>query len=203
MTENITSLPCDEATIERIKTTMRRSDEEALALLDATMPQHPADARLALLRGSIYAHQGRYAGAFADLSQAIVIAPELHAARFMLGYLELCHKGPVQALAVWEPLTALPEDHPLGDFSRGLTRLLTGDIPQARAYLHRGLQHNAEYPELTPFVQSLIERSHALVDDGTAPAAQDANDVPEAQESDDFGSGHHLLLGDYLARRDH
>ncbi|MGH8080811.1 MAG: tetratricopeptide repeat protein, partial [Lysobacter sp.] len=127
--------PCDDGTIEAIKAAMLRSDDEALAMLDQAIGQHPADARLALLRGSVYASQGQYAGAFADLSQAIVMAPELHAARFMLGYLELCHKGAAQAIAVWHPLTQLDDSQALGDFARGLTQLVTGQPEQARAYL--------------------------------------------------------------------
>lgn len=186
--------PCDDATIDAIKLAMRQSDEAALELLDAAIKRHPADARLALLRGSVFASQGHYPGAFADLSQAIVMAPELHAARFMLGYLELCHKGAAQAIAVWQPLTVLDEGDALGNFARGLTQLVTGDIEQARAYLQRGLDENAKHPELSPFVEALIAKSYEIVD---------STDRQDAGTEDEPSPSSHLLLGDYLARRDH
>lgn len=204
-------IACDDDTLDAIKAAMQRSDDEALALLDAAVSRHPADARLALLRGSVYASQGAYPHAFADLSQAVVMAPELYAARFMLGYLELCHRGAAQAIAVWHPLTQLGEHEALGDFARGLTLLVTGEPEQARAFLQRGLEGNRDHPELSPFVQSLIEKSHEIVAAGEpapvpgfgavpdAPAADGANDG----EDEEPGNGSHLLLGGYLDRRDH
>ncbi|SDZ15790.1 hypothetical protein SAMN04487939_1197 [Lysobacter sp. yr284] len=204
-------IACDDDTLDAIKAAMQRSDDEALALLDAAVSRHPADARLALLRGSVYASQGAYPQAFADLSQAVVMAPELYAARFMLGYLELCHRGAAQAIAVWHPLTQLGEHEALGDFARGLTLLVTGEPEQARAFLQRGLEGNRDHPELSPFVQSLIEKSHEIVAAGEpapvpgfgavpdAPVADGANDG----EDEEPGNGSHLLLGGYLDRRDH
>ncbi|ALN93538.1 tetratricopeptide repeat protein [Lysobacter gummosus] len=201
---------CDDATIEAIKAAMHRSDDEALAMLDQAIARHPADARLALLRGSVYASLGQYPGAFADLSQAIVMAPDLHAARFMLGYLELCHKGAAQALAVWQPLTQLDESQPLGDFARGLTQLVTGQPEQARAYLQRGLDGNRDHPELSPFIATLIEKSHEIVADAADAQAGDSAlaagiAIAEANpaDGDEPSPSSHLLLGDYLARRDH
>lgn len=205
-------IACDDDTLDAIKAAMQRSDEEALALLDAAVSRHPADARLALLRGSVYASQGAYPQAFADLSQAVVMAPELYAARFMLGYLELCHRGAAQAIAVWHPLTQLGEHEALGDFARGLTLLVTGQPEQARAFLQRGLEGNRDHPELSPFVQSLIEKSHEIVAAGEPAPVPGFGAVPAAAETDhdtgdgadeDLGNGSHLLLGGYLDRRDH
>lgn len=203
-------IACDDDTLDAIKAAMQRSDEEALALLDAAVAEFPADPRLALLRGSVYASQGAYPQAYADLSQAVVMAPELHAARFMLGYLELCHRGAAQAIAVWHPLTRLGEHEALGDFARGLTALVTGEPEQARAYLQRGLEANRDHPELSPFVQSLIEKSHEIVVDaapapvpGFAAPPVAAAEEENADPDDDAGAGGHLLLGGYLDRRDH
>jgi|GEM_PF-589888 len=203
-------IACDDDRIDAIKAAMNRSDDEALALLDAAVAEFPADARLALLRGSVYASLNAYPQAFADLSQAVVMAPELHAARFMLGYLELCHRGAAQAIAVWHPLTRLGENEALGDFARGLTALVTGEPDQARAYLQRGLETNRDHPELSPFVQSLIEKSHEIVADAApspmpgfaAPPVADAA-AEEQDDDDNAGTGSHLLLGGYLDRRDH
>lgn len=202
-------IACDDDTLDTIKTAMQRDDAEALALLDAAVSRHPADPRLALLRGSIHAAQGAYPQAFADLSQAVVMAPELYAARFMLGYLELCHRGAAQAIAVWHPLTELGEHEALGDFARGLTLLVAGQPEQARTFLQRGLDGNRDHPELSPFVQSLIEKSHEIAGEpapvpgfGAVPPVP-AADADSDSEGEDLGNGSHLLLGGYLDRRDH
>jgi Flp pilus assembly protein TadD len=177
---------CNDIEMERIKQAMHRSDSEAIEMLDAAMLIHPADPRLALLRGSIYASQQNYQAAQSDLTQAIVLDPDLHAARFMLGYLELCHAHPAKAAGVWQPLTTLTDNDSMRDFALGMIHLIGDRFAEAARLFEQGLRSDQATPEIASFIQDLLEKTRQTM-------AENGDD----DDGDNDPSASHLLLKGY------
>lgn len=189
MNENMAFL-CDQTTIDRVARLMQESEPEALNALAGAMTAHPHDARLLLMRGSIYASQGRSSDAHADLSRAIVLDPSLSTARFLLGYLELVTGKAGDAIAIWQPLVAYSPDTVLGLFAGGMVDLVLGRPADALELLTRGLQNETQVTALTPFILSMIPKIESMLTENGQ--TDEAN--PEV------GAGH-FLLADYLANR--
>lgn len=177
---------CNDIEMERIKQVMHRSDSEAIEMIDEAMLVHPADPRLALLRGSIYASQQNYEAAQSDLAQAIVLGPDLHTARFMLGYLELCHANPAKAAGIWQPLTTLTDNDSMRDFALGMINLIGDHFAEAVRLFEQGLQSDQATPEIVSFIQDLLEKTRqTMVENG------------DGDDDDNGGTAPHLLLKGY------
>ncbi|MGH8038004.1 MAG: hypothetical protein ACRES5_34870 [Pseudomonas sp.] len=176
---------CNDAKMEQIKLAMGRSDAEPIELISVAMQTFPADARLTLLRGSIYASQGNYGAAHADLTQAIALDPGLHAARFMLGYLELCHTQTIKAAAVWWPLTEVTDNDAMRNFARGMLSLIEDDFVDAARLFEEGLRHEGASPEISSFIQALLINTRR-----TMEGSDSGDDITSER-------GSHLLLSGY------
>jgi tetratricopeptide (TPR) repeat protein len=181
---------CDQATIDLIAQRMQDDEDGALALLAESLAVSPQDARLYLLRGAIQAQRGAAVDARADFSHAIVLDPAQHAARYMLGHLELVGGQAERAVAIWAPLLPLREQA-IGHFADGMTELVAGRTQQALAELQHGLALASPADALAAFFRTTvatIEQSLAA----TEPAA--ASDTEE-------DGGSHYLLAEYLSSR--
>jgi len=147
---------------------------DALALVERMINPYPGDARLHFLRGSILAGSGRPIEAHLSLSRAVEIDPDFTLARFQLGFFELTSSEVARALATWEPLQSLPEDHYLRQFVTGLTHLIHDRFPETIAALEAGIAANQENPPMNGDMQLIIDRCRTLTP-ASAPAAQEAS----------------------------
>ncbi|WP_235524094.1 tetratricopeptide repeat protein [Sphingomonas sp. Leaf33] len=148
---------------------------DELAFAERLIAAYPDDARLHFLRGSFLAGSGRPIEAHASLSLAVQLAPDFHLARFQLGFFELTSAEPARALATWEPLGALPEDHYLSHFVAGLTHLIHDRFPETIRELEVGISANGENPPLNRDMALIIEQCGGL-----APPPAAAEPVEEA-----------------------
>jgi tetratricopeptide (TPR) repeat protein len=189
MNENMAFL-CDQTTIDQVARLMQESEPEALDALADAMANHPHDARLLLMRGSIYASQGRSSEAHTDLSRAIILDPSLSTARFLLGYLELISGKAGDAVAIWQPLAAYSPDTVLGLFAGGMVDLVQGRAESALELFTRGLQGESQATALTPFIQSMIPKIESILAENG-----------QADRSNLEVDAGHFLLADYLANR--
>jgi len=181
---------CDQATIDLIASRMQDDENGAMALIADALATSPQDARLYLLRGAIQAQRGGAAEARADFSHAIVLDPVLHAARYMLGHLELVEGQAERAVAIWTPLLPLKHEA-MGCFASGMCEFVAGRMPDALAELRRGLDLSPPSDALASFFRSTvaaIERSMSQVPSSAVPA-------------DDEEDGSHYLLAEYLSTR--
>lgn len=65
-----------EKTIESVKSMGRENDKRALSEADLLIGQHPSEPKVWSLRSYLYARQGRYEEALADISEAAKLAPD-------------------------------------------------------------------------------------------------------------------------------
>lgn len=181
---------CDQITIELIASRMQDDENGAMALIADALAVSPQDARLYLLRGAIQAQRGAAVEARTDFSQAIVLDPAQHAARYMLGHLELVEGQAERAVAIWAPLLPLTHEA-IGCFAGGMTAFVAGRTPEALAVLRRGL-------DLSPPADPLASFFHATVAaiERSAPEAP-----PAAVPATDEEHGSHYLLAEYLSTR--
>jgi Flp pilus assembly protein TadD len=165
---------------------MHHAEDDAMSMIAEALMNWPQDARLHLLRGAIHAQRGEASAARGDFSQAIILDPGQHAARYMLGHLELVEGQLAQAIAIWAPLSAL--DHSaMGHFARGMTDLAAGRTQEALVELRGGLSLSTD-DALASFFRSTvaaIERSFSEAQSTIAP--------------DNEKEGSHYLLSEYLS----
>jgi len=147
---------------------------DQLALVERMIEAYPNDGRLQFLRGSILAGSGRPIEAHLSLSRAVEIDPGFTLARFQLGFFELTSGEVARALATWEPLSALPEDHYLHFFVAGLTHLIHDRFAETIAALESGIAINEENLPLNGDMQLIIDRCRTLTP-ANAPAADEAS----------------------------
>ena len=176
--------------INRITEAMQDDEELALRILDEQYAAHPYDARLPMVRGPLLAGRGEYGVAGIDLRDALALAPAMHVARFMLGYLELVTSAPARAVTVWAPLLDLDSDPALQAFTQGMVLTVQDRLTEAQAAFRTGLAAGDTHPELVRLVRALEQAlGIALGQQGQAE--------PVGSEED---AGRHWLLGGYLAR---
>lgn len=141
----------------------RMSDGQAdhVTEIDALATEHPDDARLQFLKGSLLIGLGRHIEAHQALSRAIAIAPDFAIARFQLGLFQLTSGEADQALETWGRMDRLPDDHYLRKFVDGLRRLIRDDFDGAVTSLNEGIAINTENTPLNRDMQMLIDRCKA------------------------------------------
>lgn len=162
---------------------MQTDEELALRLLDQQCAAYRDDARLPMLRGALLASRGEHERAGRDLRDALALAPQMHVARFLLGYLELVTGAPERAVRVWEPLLELDDDPVLQAFGHGMVLTAQNRLAEAQVALRTGLEAGDGYPELASWVH--------VLEQALREAAPGQTTVEE---------GRHWLLGGYQAR---
>lgn len=124
---------CDQETMDRLANLMRHGDAtHTLAALTEALVVHPHDARIYLLRGSLYASEADVVHARLDLREAALLDPFLEEARFMLGYLEYTEGHLPEAQAVWKPLLGVADNSPIRMLATAMLSLLNGDTTRGR-----------------------------------------------------------------------
>jgi len=190
MTERFEMTLCSDEEMVQLLQAMQSDAPDALGFAERLIEAYPEDARLHFLRGSMLAGAGRPIEAHASLSRAVALAPDFSLARFQLGFFELTSGEAARALATWEPLDALPHDHYLAHFTRGLRHLIQDHFAETMRELEQGIAVNTENLPLNRDMQLIVEECGRLA--GPAPAAE-ASEEEEASATsfllDQFGRG--------------
>ena len=177
---------CGEAEMEQLVGAMRTGAGDEVALMERLIVAYPEDPRLHFLRGSVLASSNRPIEAHAALARSVELAPDFAIARFQLGFFELTSGEAARALATWERLDTLPDDHYLRHFVTGLRHLIHDRFPAAIAALRMGMAVNTENLPLNRDMQLLIERSAELT--GTAEPGDTGETSATSFFLDQFGS---------------
>ena len=177
-----------------------RDDEEgALRLLKRALALEPRNGVLHHLLGAVYAQLGMTLRAISSMTAAVECNPELIMARFQLGMLHFTDGDPDASEAAWQPLDALPEEHPLRLFRNGLLRMAVGDFAGAQTDLQTGLELNTEFTSLSGDMESMLALcAQALGEaeaDGETTGAAEAPAAPTGNPAD--AAAQHVLLSGY------
>src|SRR5687767_8911045 len=97
--------------------------DQAISLLKQAVASAPTDARCCYLLGAEYAQIGMFDRAAEQMSAAVKLDPNLHAARFQLGLLQLTSGQPDAAGQTWSGLDVLGPRHAFVLFKTGLLHL--------------------------------------------------------------------------------
>jgi tetratricopeptide (TPR) repeat protein len=159
MPDNPTRDHCPEDRLGTLVAALSANEPNAMHELDALMASYPSDARLHFLKGSLLAGAQDYTAARREMRRAVDLAPDYAVARFQLGLLILTSGEPHAALEAWGPLHALPPDHFLRLFVRGLTHLINDEFSDAISLLAQGVAHNNENPAMNRDMQLVIEEA--------------------------------------------
>ncbi|MCB1959225.1 MAG: hypothetical protein KDE68_01660 [Rhodocyclaceae bacterium] len=130
----------------------------ALRLLKDGAAQHPDHAAIAYQLGAEFAHLELFDAAEAQMTRALGLDAELHAARFHLGLLQITRSRFDEAIATWQALDALPDDHALRLYKQAFEILAEDRFEPARVLLTRGLAARGSTPALDRDMRTLLAR---------------------------------------------
>jgi tetratricopeptide (TPR) repeat protein len=147
------------------------TETNELAELRRAVLNDPRNADLRYLLGAEMAQQRDYEGAVLELSAAVALNPQLHAARFQLGLLHLTMAQPHHTVAVLAPLEDLDDTAALKFFKRGLEALIRDDFAPCIDNLQRGIELNTQIPPLNRDMQLIIDKVLALQQQQKAAAS--------------------------------
>lgn len=181
------AITCPDAELEKVAAEARRDDEAGLRALAALIQVYPLDPRLHFLQGSLLAGLQRYDEARRAMGRSVEIAPDFALARYQLGFLDLTSGRPLDAIAVWQPLGALPEDAPLRLFAEGLSHMAADRFADAARLLQEGMRANVEHPLINGDIQLILDEIRPLAQPGTA-------DAEDAESNSTAASAVDLLL---------
>jgi tetratricopeptide (TPR) repeat protein len=159
----------------------RNDSESSIGLLERVIAQDDRLAEAHYLLGAEYAGRGLYDQAIQRMRAALERKPELAAARFQLGLLQLTMARVEDATSTWGFLDLLPANHPLLLFKTGLLHLVRDEFESAAAALRAGMARNTENAPLNRDMQLVLERVAAAQSRGAAAEA----------------SGQHFLVSAY------
>lgn len=161
MNEPMPAQTCAPDVLGRLLKTVSANENQGLLEIEAALRNHPNDARLHFLKGSVLASAQRYDEGRDAIRRAITIEPDYALARFQLGFLELTSGLPAVAIDTWEPLDQLADDNPLRIFANGLGRLAVDDFASAFSMLESGIALNYEHPLINDDMQLIIDECRA------------------------------------------
>lgn len=180
---------CPADTLDAAVGELRSDDTAGLATLADLLRSWPLDPRLHFLQGSVLAGLQRYDEGRKAMARAVEIAPDYALARFQLGFLDLTSGRALDAVAVWTPLMALPEDEPLRVFAEGLTCLAADRFSDARQLLRRGMALNAEHPLINADMQLVLDEIADRADPSSGGAEGGAAaGAPSVEDRDEEGA---------------
>lgn len=141
------------------------------------------------LRGSEYAFLGDMGKAEEAFAAAVLLSPDLTAARYQLGLLQFSSERATTALLTWSPLLALPATDPLPHFIRGFGALAQDRFEEAIGHYSEGLELNISNPAMSSDIRKIMAGIRALQPAGSAEDHAAAPAPSEAQT--------HVLLSNY------
>jgi tetratricopeptide (TPR) repeat protein len=160
--------PCPD---ERLAALAQMIGENAAGgAIDAALAEHPDDARLYFLKGSVLAGDGDFAAARTALRRAVDLAPDYAIARFQLGFLLLTSGEGHAAQEAWGPLFGLAGDNPLRLFASGLAALARDDFAAAARLLKEGMARG-DNAALNRDMGLILEKLGEVAATGASPSS--------------------------------
>jgi len=180
---------------EKLKQAMAASaagdSEAAVRLFREAVDEQPGFAVPPFLLGAEFAQMGRIGEAMQAFASAVLLAPEMHVARYQLGLLQYTSGQAALALVTWQPLTQLPETHPLREFVFGFAALAEDRFGDAIERFRAGQALNTDNAPLNGDIEMVIGRIDALMRSNANPSSVGApEEVVDADAS-------HVLLSNY------
>lgn len=166
--------------------------EDAIGAAKRMLERSPEEASAHFLLGALHAEIGLIPRAIEEIGRAVALAPDLDAARFQLGLLELHREAADRAREIWAPLMQRDEDDAYAWFARGLIELSEGRPPQCIAALRRGLERN----DFDAALSDQMARVLAVVEGGGAGPVPLAG-TPRARPGADPSAVRRALLARY------
>lgn len=179
---------------EKLKQAMAASaqgdTEAAVGLFREAADEQPGFAVPPFLLGAELAQAGRIPEAIQAYAAALLLAPDLHVARFQLGLLQYTSGHAALALLTWQPMLQLPESHALREFVLGFAALSEDRFADATARFRAGQQLNLDNPPLNRDIDMMINKISAVVqaNEGTVGGPEEPSAEPDAS---------HVLLSNY------
>lgn len=173
--------------------------EGAIRLLRAAAEEDRASALVQFLLGAELAQAGATGDAEAAFANAVLLAPQLHIARFQLGLLQFTSGRAAIALLTWQPLLALGEHEPLPHFVRAFAALAGDRFVEAREGFAAGIARNNTNEPLNDDMRRVVAGIEDLLRSQTMePASVQAS--PNDQDADERA---HILLSNYYGSSSH
>lgn len=194
-----TGLDAEELLHLALAASNRNEAERAIALLKQAIDVDPGHAKAHYMLGAEHAQIGLFDRAMEEMQRAIVLDPELDAARFQLGLLQLTSKQVEAAQATWQPLERLGAEHYFVLFKTGLEHLARDEFDACLQCLRRGIASNQANGPLNVDMERMAKQVQALVDQQSSGPGGGG----DAEAADDAASGGsaHLLVNAYTGQR--
>jgi len=199
------SLPADlpPAVNRALQVSAAGDTDEAIRLLRAAADEDPASALVQFLLGAELAQAGAIGDAEGAYANAVLLAPQLHIARFQLGLLQFTSGRAAIALLTWQPLLALPPDDPLPHFVRAFAALAGDRFSEAKEAFAAGIARNSSNEPLNADMRKVITGIDDLLQSQAgAPTALQPVELAGAAEPE-AGDGAHVLLSNYHSQSTH
>ena len=184
MTPTTDNLPLDLR--EALEACASGDSSTALSLLVQAASRHPRSGSHHLLLAAEHAGQGHLAEAEHSFSNALLVQPDLHIARYQLGLLQFSSGRVAQAQLTWQPLMNLGPQHVLPHLVQGFVHLAVDAFEDSRRCFEEGLRLNTDNPALTSDIQKVLERMRAV----------SPNAAPQSAPAEE-GNANHFLLNSY------
>lgn len=181
---------------EAIAASQRDDSDRAIALLQEAMTQFPQSALPHFLLAAEHAQQGRKADAETAFSNALILQPTLHIARFQLGLLQFSSGRPAPAMLTWQPLLDLPDGDALKLFVQGFGHLAQDGFAEALTCFTAGMQANRDNPPLNTDIDRIVTEIRRLMTSGNTSESR-AAPLPPTGEVADLQPDHHILVTSY------
>lgn len=133
-----------EDALRQIVANKKQSDVTQGSKLGQAIEQFPNSAELHFLYGSELAETGNVLEAITSLGQALILKPDLHIARFQLGFLHLVNGNLDAAMVLMQPLLRQDGDNInyLTLFARGCIALTLDQMDECKQLVEQGIALN-------------------------------------------------------------
>jgi tetratricopeptide (TPR) repeat protein len=170
--------------------------EGALNLYLQASEESPGSAVPHFLRAAELAQAQRHGEAEAAYAATVLLAPELHIARFELGVLQFTSGRASMALLTWAPLLLLPDGHALKLLVQGYAELAQNHFESALALFLQGMVANTDNAALNGNIELLvaaIKRRGAEIEMDDLPARSVQGALPMFDEGPSESEAQFLL----------
>lgn len=158
MTQSTPSIILDAEELSHLASGMivQGRQEDALVYLKIAVQREPNHPRANFMLGTQYAQIGMNDRAIQCMLTAADADPEFLFAPFQAGILLMTANRGAEAVAAWQRLSWLDEEHPLKLMSLGLEALVNDDYALCNHYLQLGIEANQTNEELNNDMRNIL-----------------------------------------------
>ena len=167
----------DQAMQQALQASSANEGEAAIKLFYKAIEIDPRAAIPHFLLAAEYMEMGQIQEAEGAYANSILLAPNLHIARFQLGLLQFTSARASLAMLTWQPLMTSDAVEALKLFVQGFVALATDDFQQAISHMQEGMKINDSNPPLNRDMARVINDIQKLIDGFAAPTEETSNHV--------------------------